>query len=88
MGFFHRIAGKALEEDVSITGNQVKSYVERHQAEMGGDGLLNPNAVAEVAHKRGLHKPSMRTVVDAIASDISQFFREEYRTNGDASAVQ
>jgi hypothetical protein len=68
---------------MSAYGNQVKSYIERYQAEMGGDGLLDPHAVAEWAYQRGLHKPSMRTVVDAIASDISQFFREEYRTSGD-----
>ena len=68
---------------MSSYGNQVKSYIERYQAEMGGDGLLDPHAVAEWAYQRGLHKPSMRTVVDAIASDISQFFREEYRTSGD-----
>ncbi len=68
---------------MSAYGNQVKSYIERYQAERGGDGLLDPHAVAEWAYQRGLHKPSMRTVVDAIASDISQFFREEYRTSGD-----
>ena len=68
---------------MSAYGNQVKSYIERYQFEMGGDGLLDPHAVAEWAYQRGLHKPSMRTVVDAIASDISQFFREEYRTNDD-----
>lgn len=68
---------------MSAYGNQVKSYIERYQAERGGDGLLDPHAVAEWAYRHGLHKPSMRTVVDAIASDISQYFREEYRTNGD-----
>lgn len=68
---------------MSAYGNQVKSYIERYKAETGGDGLLDPHAVAEWAYQRGLHKPSMRTVVDAIASDIAQYFREEYRTNGD-----
>lgn len=34
-----------------------------------------------MATNRGLHKPNVRTVVDAIATDIAQFFREEYRTN-------
>lgn len=63
--------------------NQVKNYIERYQAEVGGDGLINPHAVAEWAYQRGLHKPSIRTVVDAIAADISQFFREEFRTNED-----
>lgn len=50
---------------------------------MGGDGLLDTRAVAEWAYQRGLHKPSVRTVVDAIASDIAQYFREEYRTSED-----
>lgn len=68
---------------MSTYGNQIKSYIERYQAEMGSDGLLEPHAVAEWAYQRGLHKPSMRTVVNAIAADISQFFREEYRTSVD-----
>lgn len=68
---------------MSAYANQVKSYIERYQAEVGDDGLLDPHAVAEWAYQRGLHKPSLRTVVDAIASDISQFFREEFRTNAD-----
>lgn len=68
---------------MSAYANQVKSYIERYQAEVGGDGLLDPHAVAEWAYRQGLHKPSVRTVVDAIASDIAQLFREEFRTNGD-----
>lgn len=35
---------------MSAYGNQVKSYIERYQAEMGGDGLLDPHAVAEWAY--------------------------------------
>lgn len=61
--------------------NQVKAYLERYQTEVGGDGLLDPHLVAEWAYKNGLHKPSVRTIVDAIATDISQVFREEYRTD-------
>lgn len=68
---------------MSAYGNQVKSYIERYKTERGGSGLLDPHAVAEWAYREGLHKPSMRTVVDLIASDIAQFFREEYRTNED-----
>ena len=66
---------------MSAYANQVKSYIERYQAEVGGDGLLDPHAVAEWAYRNGLHKPSVRTVVDAIAADIAQQFREEYRTD-------
>ena len=61
--------------------NQVKAYLDRYQTEVGGDGLLDPHLVAEWAYKNGLHKPSVRTIVDAIAADISQVFREEYRTD-------
>ena len=68
---------------MSAYGNQVKSYIERYQLEQGGDGMLDPHAVAEWAYRQGLHKPSVRTVVDAIAADIAQFFREEYRINAD-----
>ena len=32
---------------MSAYANQVKSYIERYQAEVGGDGLLDPHAVAE-----------------------------------------
>lgn len=68
---------------MSAYGNQVKAYIERYKAEMGGEALLDPHAVAEWAYKNGLHRPSVRTVVDVIAQDIAQFFREEYRTNED-----
>lgn len=68
---------------MSAYGNQIKAYVEQYKLETGGDGLIDPHAVAEWAYQRGLHKPSMRTVVDAIAADIAQYFREEYRTNSD-----
>ena len=50
--------------------------------------MLDPHAVAEWAYKHGLHKPSIRTVVDAIASDISQYFREEYRTSEDGQSYR
>jgi hypothetical protein len=66
---------------MSAYANQVKAYLERYQAEVGGDGLLDPHAVAEWAYQNGLHKPNLRTVIDAIAADISQVFREEYRTD-------
>jgi len=66
---------------MSAYANQVKDYIERYQAERGGSGLIDPHAVAEWAYQRGLHKPSIRTVVDAIATDIAQYFREEYRTD-------
>ncbi len=59
----------------------VKDYVERYKAEVGAEGLLDPHAIAEWAYRKGLHKPNVRTVIDAIASDIAQVFREEFRTD-------
>ena len=61
--------------------NEIKNYIERFRAEVGGDGLLDAHEVAAWAFKNGLHKPSVRTVIDAIATDISQVFREDYRTD-------
>ncbi|WNC95578.1 hypothetical protein RI103_39495 (plasmid) [Paraburkholderia sp. FT54] len=61
--------------------NQVRAFVERYQAEVSPDGLLDPHAVAEWACKNGLYKPNLKTILDAIATDISQVFREEYRTD-------
>lgn len=66
---------------MSAYANQVKAYLERYQAEIGNDGLIDPHVVAEWAYKNGLHKPSLKTVIDAIAADIAQVFREEYRTD-------
>jgi len=61
--------------------NQVKAYLERYQSEVGDNGLIDPHAVAAWAYKNGLHKPSLKTVIDVIAADIAQVFREEYRTD-------
>lgn len=66
---------------MSAYANEIKSYIERYRAEIGGDELLDAHAVAEWAYRQGLHKPSVRTVIDAIATDISQVFREDYRTD-------
>jgi len=61
--------------------NAVKDYVERYKREVGSDGLIDPHAIAEWAYRRGLHKPNLTTVIDAIATDIAQVFREEYRVD-------
>lgn len=66
---------------MSAYANQVKSYLDRYQDEVGGDGLIDTHEVAAWAYKNGLHKPSFQTVIDAIAADISKVFREEYRTD-------
>ncbi|KAF1728120.1 hypothetical protein CSC76_07225 [Pseudoxanthomonas mexicana] len=59
----------------------VKEYVERYKAETGIEGPLDTHAVAEWAWRNGLHTPNARTVIDAIAADIAQVFREEYRVD-------
>jgi hypothetical protein len=72
-----------LVEDSFMTAysSQVKAYLERYKKEVGDDGLVDPHAIAEWAYRNGLHKPNTKTIIDAIASDIAQVFREEYRTN-------
>ncbi|MGG1945521.1 hypothetical protein AB1286_11995 [Trinickia sp. NRRL B-1857] len=66
---------------MSAYANQVKAFLERYQREVGGDGLLDSHEVAAWAYKNGLYKPNVRTVIDAIAADIAQVWREEYRTD-------
>jgi hypothetical protein len=66
---------------MSAYANQVKAYLERYQAEVGDSELIDPHAVAAWAYDKGLHKPNLKTVIDAIAADIAQVFREEYRTD-------
>jgi hypothetical protein len=66
---------------MSAYSNAVKDYIERYEAEVGPKGLVSPHDLAEWAYNNGLHKPNIRTIIDAIAADISQVFREEYRTD-------
>ena len=62
--------------------NSIRDYIDRFRAEVGLDeGLIEPHEIAEWAYQNGLHKPNVRTIIDAIASDIAQVFREEYRTD-------
>ena len=66
---------------MSAFGNAVKEIVVRYRAEFGVAGPVDPHLIAEYAYSRGLFKPSAKAVIDSIASDISQAFREEYRTD-------
>lgn len=43
--------------------------------------MLDPHAVAEWAFRNGWHKPSVKTVIDAVAADIAQVLREGYRVD-------
>lgn len=66
---------------MSAYTNQIKDYIERYKAEGGKEGPLDLHDVAAWAWHNGLHKPNAKTVIDAIAADIAQVFREEYRTD-------
>lgn len=68
---------------MSAYSNAVKDYIDRYRSEIKNDGLVDPHELAEWAYRNGLHKPNIRTIIDAIAADISQVFREEYRTTPD-----
>ncbi|MEO1828856.1 MAG: hypothetical protein ABGX82_08555 [Pseudomonas sp.] len=61
--------------------NQIKQYLDRYKKEVGDTGLVDAHDIAEWAYRNGLHKPNTKTIIDAIAADISQAFREEYRTD-------
>ena len=65
---------------MSAYSNAVKDYIDRYRSEVRNDGLVDPKELAAWAYGKGLHKPNIRTIIDAIAADISQVFREEYRT--------
>lgn len=61
--------------------NAVKDYIERYKREVSDSAIIDPHDLAAWAYKNGLHKPNPRTIIDLIAKDISQVFREEYRTD-------
>jgi hypothetical protein len=67
---------------MSAYSNAIKSYIERYKREVRNDGLIDPHDLAGWAYKNGLHKPNAKTIIDIIAADIAQAFREEYRTDG------
>ncbi len=66
---------------MSSYSDAVRDYIKRYKTEVGSDGLLDPHALAEWAYHNGLHKPNPTTVINAIAHDIAQVFREEYRVD-------
>jgi hypothetical protein len=63
---------------MSGCSNAVKDYIERYKREVRNDGLLDPHDLAGWAYQNGLHKPNVKTIIDIIAADIAQAFREEY----------
>ncbi|NJC02620.1 hypothetical protein GGR63_002567 [Xanthomonas sp. 3272] len=66
---------------MSAYSNQVKDYVARYKAATASESTLDLHEVAAWALHNGLHKPNAKTLIDAIAADIAQVFREEYRTD-------
>ena len=66
---------------MSAYSNDIRSHIERFRREVSSEALVDPHEVAEWAYGNGLHKPNVRTVIDAIATDIAQILREEYRTD-------
>jgi hypothetical protein len=65
---------------MSAYQNAIKDYIDRYKSEVRSDGLINTHELAAWAFDRGLHKPNVKTIVAAIAADIAQVLREEYRT--------
>lgn len=67
---------------MSSYSNQIREYTDRFKREIRDDGLIDPIELATWAYKNGLHKPNPKTIIDSIAADITQIWREEYRTDG------
>ncbi|TXI37617.1 MAG: hypothetical protein E6Q59_07650 [Nitrosomonas sp.] len=61
--------------------NAVKDYIERYKREVSDSAIIDPHDLAAWAYRNGLHKPNPKTIIDLIAKDIAQVFREEYRTD-------
>lgn len=67
---------------MSAYSNQLKNLIEQYNKENNtSNGIIDPHTLAAWAYQKGLYKPNVRTMVDSIAADISQAFREEYRTS-------
>jgi hypothetical protein len=58
----------------------IREYVAQYR-ELHPTGLIDSHEIAAWAYERGLHKPNLAKVIDLIAADIAQVFREEYRTD-------
>ncbi|MBA3756022.1 MAG: hypothetical protein H0X02_07290 [Nitrosomonas sp.] len=61
--------------------NAVKEYIDRYKKEVSSSAIIDPHELAAWAYRNGLHKPNPKTIIDLIARDIAQVFREEYRTD-------
>ena len=61
--------------------NTVREYVERYKREKNITGPVDPHDIAAWALSNGLMKVNPKTIVDAVAADIAQVFREEHRVD-------
>ncbi len=61
--------------------NTVREYVERYKKERNAIGTVDPHEIAAWAYSEGLMKANPKTILDAIAADIAQVFREEHRVD-------
>lgn len=63
--------------------DQVKDIIKRYQNQYPSEsGLFDPIDVAAWALQQGLYKPNQKTLAEAVADDIRQVLREEYRIDG------
>lgn len=66
---------------MSAYTNNIKDYIEKYKIEYGDNGVIDPHDLAQWAYNNGYHRPNNKTIIDAIAADITKVFREEYRTD-------
>lgn len=71
---------------MSAYQKQVKDYVAQYVQEVGHTGGFDTHAFAAWAYGKRLLQPSAKTIIDSIAADVADVFRNEMRT--DASGVK
>jgi hypothetical protein len=71
---------------MSAYQKQVKDYVAQYVEEVGHKGGFDTHAFAAWAYEKRLLQPTRKTIIDSIAADVADVFRNEMRT--DASGVK
>ena len=66
---------------MSAYQKQVKEYVAQYVEAVGHKGGLDAHEFAAWAYEKGLLKPSHKTMIDSIAADVTDIFRNEQRTD-------
>src|SRR5665213_2856997 len=67
---------------MSSYSDQIRGFVSQYQSESDvSTGLIDKHEIAAWAYERGLMKPHARAIIDILAADIAQAFREEYRVD-------